>query len=89
MLHKRYSIGYLLWSILYGRRKSMVDRSAYMVFRLAWIGMLSGVVIEKIQEANKVSAAYSVYKTDDSIEDDDLKKIDVEKSVLEKDENCF
>ena len=51
--------------------------------------MLSGMVIEKIQEANKVSAAYSVYKTDDSIEDDDLKKIDVEKSVLEKDENCF
>ena len=67
----------------------MVDGSAYMVFRLAWIGMLSGVVIEKIQEANKVSDAYSVYKTDDSIENDDLKKIDVEKSVLEKDENCF
>ena len=67
----------------------MVDGSVYMVFRLAWIGMLSGMVIEKIQEANKVSAAYSVYKTDDSIDQNDLKKIDVEKSVVDKDENCF
>ena len=44
-------------------------------FRLAWIGMLSGVAIEKIQEANKVSVAY---REDD---EDSLMKIKVEQSL--------
>ena len=40
--------------------------------------MLSGVVIEKIQEANKVSTAY---KKNDSIAEDRKMKIKVEQEV--------
>ena len=54
------------------------------VFRLAWIGMLSGVVIEKIQEANKVSTAY---KKNDSIDEDRKMKIKVEQEVNENPQN--
>ena len=46
--------------------------------------MLSGVVIEKIQEANKISAAY---KADDSIDEDRLMKIKVEPEVIENPQN--
>ena len=56
----------------------------YLFFRLAWIGMLSGVVIEKIQEANKISA---VYRADDSIDEDRLMKIKVEQEVIENPQN--
>merc|ERR1712131_49040 len=48
---------------------------AFNYLGLAWIGMLSGVAIEKIQEANKVSVAY---KEDD---EDSLMKIKVEQSL--------
>ena len=46
--------------------------------------MLSGVVIEKIQEANKISA---VYRADDSIDEDRLMKIKVEQEVIENSQN--
>ena len=46
--------------------------------------MLSGVVIEKIQEANKISA---VYRSDDSIDEDRLMKIKVEQEIIENPQN--
>ena len=63
---------------------SQTTKDLTKVFRLAWIGMLSGVVIEKIQEANKISAAY---KADDSIDEDRLMKIKVEPEVIENPQN--
>ena len=49
-----------------------------LFFSLAWIGMLSGVVIEKIQEANKVSAAYKApdSNTEEKIEDQNRERTD-------------
>ena len=46
--------------------------------------MLSGVVIEKIQEANKISVAY---KADDAIDEDRLMKIKIEPEVIENPQN--
>ena len=63
---------------------SQTTKDLTKVFRLAWIGMLSGVVIEKIQEANKVSTAY---KKDDSIDKDRKIKIKVEQEVNENPQN--
>ena len=53
-----------MYSAISGNFQMKPSRQLIDVFRLAWIGMLSGVVIEKIQEANKVSASY---KAPDSI----------------------
>ena len=61
-----------------------MSKNLTYVFRLAWIGMLSGVVIEKIQAANKVSTAY---KNEDSIDEDRKMKIKVEQEVNENPQN--
>ena len=65
-------------------KSSQTSKDLTYVFRLAWIGMLSGVVIEKIQEANKVSTAY---KRDDSIDEDRKRKIKVEQKINENPQN--
>ena len=67
-------------------KSSQISKNLTYVSRLAWIGMLSGVVIEKIQEANKVSTAY---KKNDSIAEDRKMKIKVEQEVNDFPQNVW
>ena len=63
---------FLFWYLTTLGNFSLIYKDSSYVLRLAWIGMLSGVVIEKIQDANKVS------KEDDSIDEETWMEIKVE-----------